>query len=307
MDGGTAPYTLTKLSGTLPESITSSMAPSPALPQRAVLSAGSWFRSRDAFGATKTHTYSLTVLGENPLHLGFGRTPGGKLCDLHRSPGVQRILLGSAAMIPETPVLTTLIPGALCRSQDIWFGASGQYQVCLTVYDSNMTATTDSQWVTVVDILASVNQVWIEPEPSFQGIPVNASISYADQDSGPFTCKIDWGDGSPEQTVAGYYNYCYPPEHTYAVAGSYPILASVSEAGGDFSVPFTVTHEVVYVQAITEERQRLASNTHPTTIELMGAAMAGTDQLEFSLELYGKRPGLGSSAPRLTPDVSHTS
>ncbi len=68
----------------------------------------------------------------------------------------------------------------------------------------------------------------VVPEPSAEGQAVVASATFTDATpSGPYTCTVDYGDGSGALpgTVAG--DTCTGPSHAYAVGGTYLVTVSV--------------------------------------------------------------------------------
>jgi predicted extracellular nuclease len=70
----------------------------------------------------------------------------------------------------------------------------------------------------------------VTPEPSIEGSNVNASASFTDPDGddGPFTCTVNYGDGTA--VVDGVVNgtSCDGPTHAYSTYGTYPVTVRVT-------------------------------------------------------------------------------
>src|SRR5262249_6238728 len=86
----------------------------------------------------------------------------------------------------------------------------------------------------------------VSPEPSIKGSAVTASATFSDPGPDvPFTCTVDYGDGSGALagTVAGY--TCTGPSHVYANVGSYLVTVSVTDKDSGTGSHST-SHAVVY-------------------------------------------------------------
>lgn len=88
----------------------------------------------------------------------------------------------------------------------------------------------------------------VSPEPSTEGSDVIASASFSDPDGssdGPFTCTVDYGDGSGN--VAGVVNgsTCTGPSHSYAAYGVYTVTVSVTDKFGGTASNST-SHTVIF-------------------------------------------------------------
>ncbi len=123
----------------------------------------------------------------------------------------------------------------------------------MTVYDSNSNPIVDSQWVTVVNGPPKNIFFYTNPWPSFPGMEVSGYGEFTDYGSDPFTCTVNWGDGSTEETFTTgpgetYYNL---PPHIYTAAGIYTITLSVTDSEGASSSG-SATHDVVHVFAQSE-------------------------------------------------------
>lgn len=88
----------------------------------------------------------------------------------------------------------------------------------------------------------------VSPEPSIEGRAAIAKADFSDPSGGdgPFTCTINYGDGSGE--VAGVVSgtTCTGLAHIYAEAGSYTVAVSVTDNDGGVGTNST-SHSVIYV------------------------------------------------------------
>ena len=74
----------------------------------------------------------------------------------------------------------------------------------------------------------------VDPEPSTEGSAVSASASFIDPlvDDSPYTCTVNYGDGSGDLTGAIDGLTCAGPEHSYAAFGAYVVTMKVSDKNG---------------------------------------------------------------------------
>ncbi len=88
-----------------------------------------------------------------------------------------------------------------------------------------------SATVTVNNVAPTVNGPIVSPEPSTEGSGVIASATFTDPgvNDAPFTCIVNYGDGSGDLpgTVTG--NTCTGPEIVYPTFGSYNVTISVTD------------------------------------------------------------------------------
>ena len=80
-----------------------------------------------------------------------------------------------------------------------------------------------------------VGQPSVTPEPSMEGVSVTASASFDDPDGsmdGPFTCMVDYGDGSGDLAGVVTGSTCTGPAHIYATFGIYTVNVKVTDAFG---------------------------------------------------------------------------
>ena len=88
--------------------------------------------------------------------------------------------------------------------------------------------------VTIYNVPPDVAVPVVSPEPSTEGGSVTASATFTDPgvNDAPFTCTVDYGDGSGALagTVSG--NTCTGPAHVYSTIGGYPVTVSVTDKDG---------------------------------------------------------------------------
>lgn len=101
--------------------------------------------------------------------------------------------------------------------------------------------------VNVLNVAPTVNTPSISPEPSFKGSSVVASATFSDPgvNDAPFTCTVNYGDGSGNLpgTVSG--NLCTGPAHAYSKIGSYTVAIHVTDKD-NATGSNTVTHAVIF-------------------------------------------------------------
>lgn len=87
----------------------------------------------------------------------------------------------------------------------------------------------------------AVNTPGVSPEPSNEGASVTAGAGFSGA-AAPYTCTVNYGDGSGDQagTVIGM--NCTGPAHTYANSGSYTVTVTVLH--GALSQSGTTSHTV---------------------------------------------------------------
>jgi len=112
---------------------------------------------------------------------------------------------------------------------------NGSYTATLEVSDGVNPPVTSAAAVTVDNVAPNVDAPAATPEPSTEGQSVTASAAFGDPGSndGPFTCTVNYGDGSGDLpgTVLG--STCTGPAHVYATFGLYPVVVNVTDKDND--------------------------------------------------------------------------
>jgi len=114
------------------------------------------------------------------------------------------------------------------------------------IQDKDGGVTEFSASVIVNNVAPTVNTPIASPEPSTEGQSVTASATFSDPGhDAPFTCTVNYGDGSGALagTVTG--SICTGPAHTYTTFGLYTVTISVTDKDGGTGSN-TTTHKVIF-------------------------------------------------------------
>lgn len=111
---------------------------------------------------------------------------------------------------------------------------------------AGLTATAQTT-ITVINAAPVVNSLVTTPAPSIKGSAVVASATFSDAapNDAPFTCTVNYGDGSG--AVAGVINgtTCTAPAHVYSTVGAYTVVVSVSDKDGGTGTR-SISHNVIF-------------------------------------------------------------
>jgi len=136
--------------------------------------------------------------------------------------------------------------------QSVTFDASlldgpSNYTVNVKATDPGGLSAVDSATVNVLNVAPTVAVPVVSPEPSTEGSSVTASATFTDPgvNDSPFTCTVNYGDGSGNLpgTVSGY--TCNGPAHVYPTFGAYTVTVSVTDKDGGMGSN-TATHIVIF-------------------------------------------------------------
>jgi PKD domain len=121
------------------------------------------------------------------------------------------------------------------------------YTIKVRITDSGGLFAEDEATVNVVNADPTVNTPAITPEPSIKGSAVTASATFGDPapNDAPFTCTVDYGDGSGVLAGIVSGNTCTAPSHTYSNVGSSTVTIAVTDKDGGTGSNST-THAVIY-------------------------------------------------------------
>jgi hypothetical protein len=120
------------------------------------------------------------------------------------------------------------------------------FTVAVQVTDNGGLTAVASTTVIVNNVPPTVGTPTVTPEPSTEGNSVTANATFTDPAGGfdePYTCTVNYGDGSGDLTgvVNGY--TCTGPAHIYPTFGSYTVTIGVTDKDGGTgtnSTPHTV-------------------------------------------------------------------
>lgn len=134
------------------------------------------------------------------------------------------------------------------------YGDNGTYTVRLRVTDGAGASDEDTTSVTVNNVAPTVTAPIVSPEPSVEAGAATASAGFSDlgTSDGPFTCTVDYGDGTGPVagTVVGL--TCNGPAHVYADNGSYTVSASVTDKDGGTGSGPGALHQVLNVPPVPD-------------------------------------------------------
>jgi predicted extracellular nuclease len=101
--------------------------------------------------------------------------------------------------------------------------------------------------VTINNVSPTVDTPVVSPEPSTEASSVTASATFSDPgvNDAPFTCIVNYGDGSGDlpATISG--NACTGPAHVYPTFGIYTVTVSVTDKDGGIGSN-KATHTVIF-------------------------------------------------------------
>jgi predicted extracellular nuclease len=101
--------------------------------------------------------------------------------------------------------------------------------------------------VTINNVAPTIGTPAVSPEPSTEGGSVTASATFSDPgvNDAPFTCTVDYGDGSGNLKGIVSGNTCTGPAHVYPTFGSYTVTVNVTDKDGGTGSN-TATHIVIF-------------------------------------------------------------
>jgi predicted extracellular nuclease len=134
--------------------------------------------------------------------------------------------------------------------QNITFNAvdgPAVFPINLQVTDETGLSTVVSTTLTVTNSVPTVSPLVTSPEPSTEGSSVIVSASFSDQglNDAPFTCTVNYGDGTGEIDGIVNGNICSGPAHIYPTYGSYTVTVNVTDKDNGIGSN-TTTHNVLF-------------------------------------------------------------
>jgi hypothetical protein len=101
--------------------------------------------------------------------------------------------------------------------------------------------------VTINNVAPTVGIPVVSPESSTEGSSVTASATFSDPgvNDAPFTCIVNYGDGSGNLTGTVSGNTCTGPAHVYLTFGSYTVTITVTDKDGGTGSN-AATHIVIF-------------------------------------------------------------
>ena len=110
-------------------------------------------------------------------------------------------------------------------------GPGGPYTVTVRVTDPDGFSAEATSTVTVVNVAPVVAVPTLSASPSLEGQAVVAAASFNDAgpSDGPFTCTVNYGDGSGALAGVVSGTTCTGPSHVYSTFGSYTVTVAVTD------------------------------------------------------------------------------
>jgi hypothetical protein len=104
-----------------------------------------------------------------------------------------------------------------------------------------------SATVNVNNVAPTVDTPVVSPEPSTEGSSITVSATFTDPgvNDAPFTCIVNYGDGSGDLAGVVSSNTCSGPAHVYPTFGSYIVTVAVTDKDAGTGSN-TTTHIVIY-------------------------------------------------------------
>jgi predicted extracellular nuclease len=127
------------------------------------------------------------------------------------------------------------------------FADNGTYTVNVRVSDGDGGIATGSTVVIVNNVAPTVDTPVVSPEPSTEGSSVVANATFSDPgvNDAPFTCMVDYGDGSSNLPGTISSNTCTGPAHVYPTFGAYIVTVNVTDKDGGTGSNSTI-HIVIF-------------------------------------------------------------
>lgn len=133
-----------------------------------------------------------------------------------------------------SPVVAGTVVAGECQGPSHSYGDDGTYTVIVSVTDKDSGTGTNSIDVTVLnaDPVTSAPSLTNATPNEGGGTTASATFTDAGSDDGPYTCTVDYGDGSGSQagTVSG--DTCTGPAHVYDDNGSYDVTITIEDKDG---------------------------------------------------------------------------
>lgn len=122
------------------------------------------------------------------------------------------------------------------------------FTVSVRVTDATGLATVALTTVTVQNVSPTVNAPGVAPAPTGGSVVASATFGDPGENDEPFTCAVDYGDGSGSLPgmIAG--STCTGPAHAYASTGPHTVTVTISDKDGGAGTNSTVvtTYGVTY-------------------------------------------------------------
>ncbi|HYM75013.1 MAG TPA: FG-GAP-like repeat-containing protein [Candidatus Dormibacteraeota bacterium] len=224
--GGTTPYTWSTSSGSLPAGL--SLTAAGVISGTPTTAGTSNFTAKvtDANGLTATKPFSIVIVA--PLVVTTANLPGGTIGTAYGLTTLQAS--GGTGPYTWSVASGSLPPGLTLNSGGGLSGiptTAGTFDFVVLVADANgLTAMSGS--LSIVVVAPPNAPTCLPPTVTVNGTDpstVTATSNCTDSQGTIQTTTIDWGDGTPRSSGT-------PASHSYAVAGSYTVTVTATDANG---------------------------------------------------------------------------
>ena len=101
--------------------------------------------------------------------------------------------------------------------------------------------------ININNVAPMMNALTFSPATSTLGNAMSASATFSDPapNDAPFSCTVDYDDGSGAQTGIVSGSRCIGPDHTYTMVGSYTVTVAVTDKDGGMGL-ITAVHNVLF-------------------------------------------------------------
>jgi hypothetical protein len=123
----------------------------------------------------------------------------------------------------------------------------GSATVGVQVTDSGGLTAVAQTTITISNVAPTVATPAFSPASSMLGSAMTASATFSDPapNDAPFSCTVNYGDGSGAQTGTVSGNSCSGSSHTYAAVGAYTVTIAVTDKDGGIGMNSAV-HSVIF-------------------------------------------------------------
>jgi PKD repeat protein len=123
------------------------------------------------------------------------------------------------------------VAGNMCTGPAHPYTDNGVYTVTISVMDKDSAVGANTRQHTVDNVAPAVNTPNLTTSPSNEGSTVTANAIFSDPglSDAPFTCTVNYGDGSGNQAGAIAASTCTGPAHIYVDNGTYTVTVTVTD------------------------------------------------------------------------------
>ncbi len=157
--------------------------------------------------------------------------------------------------------------------------------IAVQVTDPGGLTGTDTALMVVNNVPPVVAVPLVNAEPSFEGVEVTLSATFDDpakRNDEPYTCTVDYGDGSGTQAGVVNATTCTGPAHTYTTSGAYTVTVSVTDDDGAIGMNYR-THKVKATAPVAKWPRVSTTSKNPKFIWSVNPG-----ETKYQINLYRK-------------------